>query len=32
MAGVGHFPHEESPARFTAELLDWLEDADAQPQ
>lgn len=24
--GVGHFPHEESPDRFTAELLDWLAD------
>ena len=22
--GVGHFPHEEAPNEFTAELLDWL--------
>jgi pimeloyl-ACP methyl ester carboxylesterase len=25
MEGVGHFPHEEAPMRFTAELIDWLK-------
>ncbi|MEV7776861.1 alpha/beta hydrolase [Kitasatospora sp. NPDC088351] len=24
MPGVGHFPHEEAPEQFTAELLDWI--------
>ena len=24
MAGVGHFPHEEDPPRFTDLLLAWL--------
>jgi pimeloyl-ACP methyl ester carboxylesterase len=24
MAGVGHFPHEEDPSRFTGLLLPWL--------
>lgn len=24
--GVGHFPHEESPAQFTAALLAWLRE------
>lgn len=28
MDGVGHFPHEEAPERFTAELLHWLEDPE----
>ncbi|WP_055586273.1 alpha/beta fold hydrolase [Peterkaempfera griseoplana] len=23
---VGHFPHEEDPAQFTAELVEWLRD------
>jgi len=26
LPGVGHFPHEEAPERFTAELLSWIED------
>ena len=26
--GVGHFPHEEDPGAFTAELLGWLADAE----
>ena len=25
MEGIGHFPHEEAPTRFNAELLDWLK-------
>jgi pimeloyl-ACP methyl ester carboxylesterase len=24
LPGVGHFPHEEDPATFTAQLLAWL--------
>ena len=28
--GVGHFPHEERPERFDAELCGWL--ADAEPE
>jgi pimeloyl-ACP methyl ester carboxylesterase len=28
--GVGHFPHEERPGRFDAELRGWL--ADAEPE
>ncbi|MGH8776090.1 MAG: alpha/beta fold hydrolase [Jiangellaceae bacterium] len=24
LEGVGHFPHEETPSRVTAELVDWL--------
>lgn len=28
LAGVGHFPHEEDPDGFTAELLGWLADAE----
>ncbi len=24
LPGVGHLPHEEGPATFTAALLDWL--------
>jgi pimeloyl-ACP methyl ester carboxylesterase len=28
--GVGHFPQEESPARFNTELLSWL--ADPEPE
>jgi pimeloyl-ACP methyl ester carboxylesterase len=24
--GVGHFPQEESPELFTAEVLGWLRD------
>ena len=27
--GVGHFPHEEAPDRFTAELLDWMGEPPA---
>lgn len=26
LMGVGHFPHEEVPATFTRELLEWLRD------
>ena len=26
MSGVGHFPHEEDPAAFTALLLAWLAE------
>ncbi|MFZ5851003.1 MAG: alpha/beta fold hydrolase [Actinomycetota bacterium] len=26
--GVGHFPHEEAPERFDAELLRWLADPE----
>lgn len=26
--GVGHFPHEEAPERFDAELLGWLDDPE----
>ncbi|MFF4413784.1 alpha/beta fold hydrolase [Streptosporangium sp. NPDC001559] len=26
--GAGHFPHEERPEEFDAELLSWLADAD----
>jgi pimeloyl-ACP methyl ester carboxylesterase len=26
--GVGHFPHEEDPHRFNAELLSWLADPE----
>jgi pimeloyl-ACP methyl ester carboxylesterase len=26
--GVGHFPHEEEPERFTDELLHWLDDPE----
>jgi pimeloyl-ACP methyl ester carboxylesterase len=26
MDRVGHFPHEEAPERFSAELLGWLDD------
>jgi pimeloyl-ACP methyl ester carboxylesterase len=26
--GVGHFPHEEAPARFDDELLGWLADPE----
>jgi pimeloyl-ACP methyl ester carboxylesterase len=25
---VGHFPHEEDPAAFTAALIDWLSALD----
>ena len=25
LEGVGHFPHEEDPERFNAELIAWLE-------
>jgi pimeloyl-ACP methyl ester carboxylesterase len=25
LPGVGHFPHEEAPEAFNAELLSWLE-------
>ncbi|MFG3051439.1 alpha/beta fold hydrolase [Kitasatospora sp. NPDC048239] len=24
LPGIGHFPHEEAPEQFTAELLDWV--------
>lgn len=30
LEGVGHYPHEERPERFTAELLGWL--ADPEPE
>jgi pimeloyl-ACP methyl ester carboxylesterase len=30
MDGVGHFPQEEQPDRFTAELRHWL--ADPEPE
>jgi pimeloyl-ACP methyl ester carboxylesterase len=30
--GVGHFPHEEDPARFDAALIDWLEGLAQRPQ
>jgi pimeloyl-ACP methyl ester carboxylesterase len=26
--GVGHFPHEEDPVRFNAELIGWLDDPE----
>ncbi|NGN67566.1 alpha/beta hydrolase [Streptomyces sp. A7024] len=26
--GVGHFPHEEDPAAFSAELVNWLRDPE----
>jgi pimeloyl-ACP methyl ester carboxylesterase len=26
MDGVGHFPHEEAPATFNAEVIGWLKD------
>jgi pimeloyl-ACP methyl ester carboxylesterase len=25
LPGVGHFPHQEAPEAFNAELLSWLE-------
>ncbi|NHC44362.1 alpha/beta fold hydrolase [Motilibacter aurantiacus] len=28
LGGVGHFPHEESPEAFAAELLGWLADPE----
>lgn len=28
LAGVGHFPHEEDPARFNNELVTWLSDPE----
>jgi pimeloyl-ACP methyl ester carboxylesterase len=28
MEGVGHFPHEEAPDTFNAELLGWLADPE----
>jgi pimeloyl-ACP methyl ester carboxylesterase len=28
LEGVGHFPHEEDPHRFNAELLAWLADPE----
>ncbi|WP_449063076.1 alpha/beta fold hydrolase [Planomonospora algeriensis] len=28
MEGAGHFPHEERPAEFDAELIDWLADPE----
>lgn len=28
LEGAGHFPHEETPAVFTAELLGWLNDPE----
>ncbi|GAA5076407.1 pimeloyl-ACP methyl ester carboxylesterase [Thermocatellispora tengchongensis] len=28
LEGVGHFPHEEQPERFDAELLAWLADPE----
>ncbi|MET8141999.1 alpha/beta hydrolase [Sphaerisporangium sp. NPDC005288] len=28
LEGVGHFPHEERPEQFDAELLGWLEDPE----
>lgn len=29
--GLGHFPHEEDPARFAEVLLPWLEGLDREP-
>jgi pimeloyl-ACP methyl ester carboxylesterase len=26
--GVGHFPHEEAPDTFDAELIGWLADPE----
>lgn len=26
--GLGHFPHEEDPAAFSGELIDWLRDPE----
>lgn len=26
--GLGHFPHEEDPVMFSAELVDWLRDPE----
>lgn len=26
--GLGHFPHEEDPGLFSAELIDWLRDPE----
>ena len=26
--GLGHFPHEEDPAAFSAELINWLKDPE----
>jgi pimeloyl-ACP methyl ester carboxylesterase len=26
--GLGHFPHEEDPAAFSAELVNWLRDPE----
>ena len=26
--GLGHFPHEEDPAGFSAELINWLKDPE----
>ncbi|MFE6978191.1 alpha/beta fold hydrolase [Streptomyces sp. NPDC057682] len=26
--GLGHFPHEEDPAGFSAELINWLKDSE----
>jgi pimeloyl-ACP methyl ester carboxylesterase len=26
--GLGHFPHEEDPAAFSGELIDWLADPE----
>jgi len=28
LEGVGHFPHEEAPERFDAEVLSWLADPE----
>jgi pimeloyl-ACP methyl ester carboxylesterase len=32
MPGVGHFPHEEDPAAFTALLLDWLGEVSPRSE
>ena len=26
--GLGHFPHEEDPAAFSTELVNWLKDPE----
>jgi pimeloyl-ACP methyl ester carboxylesterase len=28
LPGVGHFPHEEDPETFNAELIGWLDDPE----
>jgi pimeloyl-ACP methyl ester carboxylesterase len=28
LPGVGHFPHEEDPDTFNAELIGWLDDPE----